>query len=113
MSVPKSKKRVVRESKAIVTRSFRVNGEEGPEETQEETLAVHEFVTAPAEVGLDLGLTLNLGNFESARISVHLTTPCYREEMDDAYRFVERWVKDRIGSEVAEVRESRENPLGF
>lgn len=108
------KKKIVKESKVVVTRSFRKSGaEEGKEEVTEETLEVREFVTTPAETGLALGLTLNLGGYETARVDVRLYVPCYREEIVETYAFAEGFVKERIQSEVDAIRKSRDNTSNF
>lgn len=107
------KKKVVKETKVVVTRSFRKNGVEGEPEVKEETLEVREFVTTPAETGLALGLTLNLGGYETARVDVRLFVPCYREEVADAYAFADGFVKERIQKEVDEIRKSRDNNSSF
>lgn len=79
----------------------------GPEQVSNELLAVRTFVTEPAHVGIDMGLTLNLGNFESARIDVRLSEPCYVEEKDDAYNASKSWVEARLMSEVRDVRKNK------
>ena len=43
-------------------------------------IEVRKLKTAPALVGIGYGLTLNLGNFESARIDVSVSVPAYAEE---------------------------------
>jgi hypothetical protein len=40
--------------------------------------------------------TVNLGNYESAKISVSATIPCTQESMDDAYEFASAWVSAKI-----------------
>lgn len=110
----KGGKKIVKETKVVVTRSFRKNGEEPEkEEVTEETLEVREFVTTPAETGQALGLTLNLGSYESARIDVRCYVPCYREEVEDAYDFASNFVKERIQREVQAVRKERSNESEF
>ena len=39
----------------------------------------------PARISVSLGLTLNLGDFESAKISVTCTLPCHVEELEDTF----------------------------
>jgi hypothetical protein len=86
-------------STVFVDRTIR-NGKEAVEEEGDEgIIAVHRFETEPANVSVDYSLTMNLGNFESARISVSVQIPCYREEIDDAYEFASAWVEQRIGEE--------------
>jgi hypothetical protein len=96
-------------TQAFVTRQYKLGGVEGKAEGEEEVIAVHRFVTEPARVQMDLGLTLNLGNYESARVAVSVTIPCYKEEMEAAYAFGSAWVKDRIQKEVDEVRNHKQD----
>jgi hypothetical protein len=92
-------------SEIFVTKSI----EKGPRvvsETEDRSLlAVHRFVTEPAKVGLELGLTVNLDHFEFARINVRVSMPCYKEEIDDTYRYAQSWAKSRLQLEVNKVRE--------
>ena len=86
---------------AVVTRTF---GKIGAPEISDEKLEVRTFVTAPASVEIGYGLTLNIGNYESARIDVKLSVPCYREEADEAFAFARKWAEERVQQEVKEVR---------
>lgn len=69
-----------------------------------EAIPVEKFLTEVAHVNLELGLTLNLANYESARVTVGLSMPCYKEQADHTWTFVKQWVADRVFKEVAEVR---------
>ena len=86
---------------AVVTRTF---GKIGLPESKEEPLEVRTFITPPAHIELGYGLTLNIGNYESARVDVKLNVPCYREEVDEAYEWARKWAEDRVRREVKEVR---------
>jgi hypothetical protein len=46
------------------------------------------------------GRTVNLGNFESARIDVHLKIPSTMETMEETYEFATKWVGDKIKEAV-------------
>lgn len=86
----------------------------GNPEGETETLMVHRFVTDPARIGVRLHLTLNLGNFESAKMDVSLDLPCYKEEIEEGYAFVEKWVEQRIEAERKQIRGNKDgstNPL--
>jgi hypothetical protein len=48
--------------------------------------------------------TVNLGNYESAKISVSATIPCTKESMDDAYEFVSTWVSSKIEDAIKEAK---------
>lgn len=72
-----------------------------------EVIKVHRFLTEPSKVSVAMGLTINLGNYESARIDVGIVTPCYREEADAAYDYAHDWVEKRLGSEVQDIRANK------
>lgn len=67
-------------------------------------MEVHDYAVQPASVKVEMGMTINLGNFESAKITVALIQPCYSEEKDAAYEFVKRWVEERTLKEAGEAR---------
>jgi len=79
----------------------------GPEEVTNEKIEIAGFAVEPARVQVDYGLTLSLGNFESARLGVSVSLPCYREEIDEAYQFAQQWATDRLGEESAKIRRNR------
>lgn len=65
-----------------------------------------EFNGVPEVVSVSSGLTMNLGNFESARLDVFRSMPLVpgRENADAAFEVCKKWVGDRIQKEVAEIR---------
>lgn len=68
--------------------------------TQEttETLSTKVFDSTPAMVNVTMGLTRNLGNYESLKITVGLTMPCEptSQGIDDAFHEAKGWVDSRI-----------------
>lgn len=76
-------------------------------EVKNETMEVRRFLTEPARVSVMMGMTLNLGNYESARIDVSVALPCYREEVDAAYVQAHEWVNSRLQKEVEDVRANK------
>lgn len=74
------------------------------EKTDEKMIRVGVFQTASARVSINKGLTLNLGNYESARVSVGFDMPCYVEEVKEVTEVVNQMVEDRLQAEVIEVR---------
>lgn len=116
MSRDSEPKKISRNSTVFVNRTIGSKPEDPAASGEEEILGVHEFATSPAVVDVGVALTMNLGNFESAKISVNLSLPCYAEEVDKAYVWAQRWVEERIGKErdqIAQYRRSggRKNPL--
>lgn len=79
-------------------------GKIGAMEGQTETLEVRTFAAPPAQVELGYGLTLNIGNYESARVDVKISVPCYREETDAAYEWARGWAEERMRREVNEIK---------
>jgi hypothetical protein len=67
-------------------------------------LNVHVFATAPAVVRRGYGLTLNLGNYESARLDVSIELPCYVEEIAEADTLAEEFCATRLQEEVRKCR---------
>jgi len=92
-------KDISKETQAVVTKQF-----PSGEDLAEETLAVHSFVTAPASVSVEMGMTINLGNFESARVTVSVSVPCYKEEVESAHAYARKWVEDRVVEESKKIR---------
>jgi hypothetical protein len=57
----------------------------GVEGERQEVIAVRKFEVEPAYVRVNAGVTKNMGNYESLRIDVSLSVPCYVEEMDTVF----------------------------
>ena len=57
------------------------------------------FHTNGMKVTIEGGTTVNLGNYESARIGVSITVPCSPDSLNEAYEFGLAWVGERIQKE--------------
>jgi hypothetical protein len=57
----------------------------GVEEERQEVIEVRKFEVEPAYIRVNAGVTKNMGNYESLRIDVSLSVPCYVEEMDKVF----------------------------
>lgn len=68
----------------------------GKEEVSQDRIRIRPFVSSPSTVSVKAGFTKNLGNYESARVDIMLTMPCYPEEIDGIYEEVKDWVDSRI-----------------
>lgn len=70
-------------------------------EKDERALKVRPFITTPAKVGIVVG-----GNFpteiqyETVRVSVNITLPCYKEEISETFEFAKKWALKRLGLEL-------------
>lgn len=83
----------------IITRD---NGEESEEVLQDvfEEIEVQKFEVEPAYVEVKAGVTKALRQYESLRIDVKMTLPCYTEKADDTFAYASDWVADRLYDEV-------------
>jgi hypothetical protein len=68
----------------------------GKEEVSNERVRIRPFISVPASISVKAGVTINLGNYESGRVDVMLTMPCYPEEIDRVYEDVKSWVDSRV-----------------
>lgn len=60
----------------------------GKDSNRTEKLKVRKFLVEPAYVRVNAGMTKNMGNYESLRVDVSLTIPCYAEEIDKVFPVV-------------------------
>jgi hypothetical protein len=58
----------------------------------------------PAEANMALGLTLNLGNYESARVDIGGNVPCEPDEMSANHDKLKTYLTTRIQQECREIR---------
>jgi len=63
----------------------------------------------PATVSVGKKLTLNIGNFESVSVSVHLSMPCMPEKgaVNTMFEKINTWVDRRIEAERNSVRRAQ------
>ena len=76
----------------------------GEEETKEDMILVDVFETAPAEVEAKLGMTINLGNYESLRVDAGVKMPCYKEEIPKAQLLAFQIVEKELFAKIKEVK---------
>ena len=74
----------------------------GVESEKRKVLEVRKFETDPAFVRINAGVTKNLGNYESLRVDVALTVPCYVEEMEQVQKRTAEIVARMLDEEVEE-----------
>lgn len=94
--------------KIWTTRQFSVSGKPVGQEISVDTpLEVRVFETEPATVTASYGLTLNLGNYESARCDAGVTLPCYREEVESAFKEAWSIAEEQVSKQVADIRKGQ------
>ena len=85
----------VEESLLVVTASG-----VGVDEEKRKAIEVRKLETDPAFVRVNAGVTKNLGNYESLRVDVSLTVPCYVEEIEAVQKRTAGLVADMLDTEV-------------
>lgn len=90
----------VESGKILVNRSVLRSGKIVSEEEVQEKLAVNKFETDPAYVRVALGKTCNLGQYESFRIDIAITAPCYVEEILAVQKSTSSLVSDLLADEL-------------
>lgn len=73
----------------------------------EDVISIHKFETTPAMVTVEMAMTLNLTNYEFAKIGVTVSVPCYAEEINEAYEFAQTWAEERISREREMIAAAR------
>lgn len=87
----------VKKATITVTKQFYNGKRLTSEEESQETLAILKFETDQvSSTSVKLGITVNLGNFESARADVMATVPHYEEERDDAFLYALNEVEQKV-----------------
>lgn len=63
-------------------------------------IAVEQFITEPAHIRVNAGVTKNQGNYESLRIDVAITYPCYKEQVAEVFPRIAEMVADYLDAEL-------------
>lgn len=91
----KPQEQAVESTKRVTVVPFKDSDEEEVVEKD-----IHVFQSDPAYIRVSAGQTINMGDYESLRIDVALTMPCYPEMVDDTQAEVADWVANRLADEV-------------
>jgi len=105
------KKETAIQPTVLVRRSYKQKDALENIEEEVRVLEVHRFITTPAEVSYSVGITLNMGNFESARVDVGIKMPCYVEEVDVTFRRVQAWAERLLSQERDKITDAKKNPF--
>lgn len=57
----------------------------------------------PAYLNISAGMTKNLGDFNSARVSISITYPCVPDDIEESYEKLKNWIDSRLIKEIAEL----------
>lgn len=93
---------LVEEGKILVSKHYQKG-----EFFDEEKIPVRKFETTPAKIKVGLGMTINLQNFESARVDVQVELPCYQEEVNEAIEEAKNLASKKVKQYIIEVKKKR------
>lgn len=97
----------VEERPVIVTVEHRFKHATGKVECvtdMEETVAMVPFQGPTASVYRKYGVTINLENYEGARVDVGITVPCYLQDAARADKWAQQFIEKRLAEEVTTIR---------
>lgn len=86
------------------------SGWEHSEKAEDHIVKVGSFKTAPARVLVSKGLVINLGEYQSARVTIGVELPCYVEEVSEVTDAAERMVEARVEREVLAIKKKDIRP---
>ena len=91
----RSKKLEKKQGKATITKQ---NKDKTVEEFEEDVGDSTVLETTPCNVGVSLGFTEPdpEAPYANSKASVSLYIPCSHEEIDETFKFAEKWVKKRL-----------------
>jgi len=75
----------------------------GKTKTKQEKIMVRPFVTSTATVGVKIGRTINIGNYENVKLEVFVASPCYKEEIVETYTQVKNLTETLLGDEIEKI----------
>jgi len=76
----------------------------GKETEEQIELEVQTFDVEPAWVKASYGLTLNLGNYESARCDAGVTLPTYVEEIEDTFKAAWKMAEEQVQKKAKAIK---------
>lgn len=94
-------------------RFVRASGAEVCITKSEDFSEAKEFTAKPAVVRRAFGVTLNQGNYESARIDVQVEVPCYLEDVERADEWARTFCEQKLRDEVLLIKPEKKKQEPF
>jgi hypothetical protein len=104
----KGKKVQVKHTTVRVQKTLKIGQQLVYEKDAEEEMDTRAFETEPAKVSVGKGITIALAKYESARVDVHVSIPCYLEEVHEVYQALNGWVSRKVEDEARALRAYRD-----
>lgn len=93
----------VKQTVATITKQHK----DGSSEEEKEVLAEQQFSGPTANIGVSMGLTKNLGEYNNIKFQVSIHMPCQpdAQDIEDTYEQCKAWVDDKVNAINAEIEE--------
>lgn len=80
-----------------------------PESVSEEIIPENDLIREDrlSRVGVSCGLTINIGDYNSARIGIWIELPCDISKIDDSYEKAFKIVTEKLIKEVDKIKDWR------
>ena len=62
------------------------------------------YIGPVAKVSCGMGATINVGNYESLRVSVNVEMPCYPQEVEEVWVYVRDWCDQKMGDAINKAK---------
>lgn len=102
---------VVSESKIVVSRTVKLDGEDTDSSTAEDVIEVQTFATTPAMAVVSVPVKLSR-SFQSVGVEVGVYLPCYKEELPQAIEAAYDMAKERVMREIPIIKQALEDISG-
>ena len=76
----------------------------GVKNEKTEKIKIRPFITDVATVGVKYHTTINLGNYENVGFDVFINVPCYKEEVVNVFRQVEKLGTDLMLEQIGKIK---------
>ncbi len=105
----KRQETIIDEEKLTVTSSIHLAKDSATykDKQTQKTLSVRRFLVEPSYIRVNCGCTRNQGNFESLRLDIAITTPCYTEEIDDMIPIISDKVAFFLEAEISKYTDDK------
>lgn len=104
-----SEEKIAEEATILVLKTMHKKGKELSKD-EDLQVKVKLFATQPAQIKYSIGGTVNIGNFESVRVDVSISVPCYREEIDEVFEASRDWADKRLNTELKKAQALKTDP---
>lgn len=76
-----------------------------PPEAREERIQIRPFKTDVVRIAVSKGRTINVGDYNSVRVDITISLPCYMEEIDQTFEYCSKLAEQYLVKECQPIEE--------